>query len=213
MPDLAAFEQEVLTRLQTPVNDYYDVVERSAFPVVGLAGGVFQPLLSRLTINRAQARLRTELRSTLTMAYQVAGALGNNSQAMDALQNQQVLSRLAEALNYLDGFIADLNDMSRAQALARIAKYVAPVMQMYSVTATSDLPELPIYPGDSRLECSRKIRACLCTLDVVRVGPNDWDVFWRQHSQEGCRDCVALAQAWNPLKIRRGRILSQERAA
>lgn len=211
MPDLESFVRELQTRLDGAVNVYYDAVEAA-----GTAQGLFQPLMGRIAVGRALSTLRTDLRATLTLGYQVAGAMGNGERALDEMQNRQVLAKLGEALNYLDGFIADVKQMSRAQALARIAKYLPPVVQTFSQMATSDLPELPIMPGDPRLECVRHakgIRVCRCYLKVERVGPNDWDVYWVQTAAESCTDCEALGKAWNPLKIRKGRIVAPERRA
>lgn len=218
MPDpaqMATFEREIVERLQAPVNAYFETLERTARPAGGL-GALLQSLSERLTMSRALARLRRELRDEIRLAYQVAGNLGNNLQAMDDQQMREVMAKIAEAENYLDGFLTDVGRMTRAQALARIARYMPPVIQTVSVTATSDLPQLPIRPGDERLECVRKahgIRVCRCYLKVVRVGRSDWDVTWVQTAAESCADCERLGQAWNPLRIRNGRIITKQQEA
>lgn len=196
---MASFDQEIMVRFADAINRYYDTVEQS------------NSLLRRLTAAIARYTLRSELRRVLELAYQVAANYGNGGKPLDEAQYQAVLQRLAEAEGYLEGFIADVATMTRQQALARIARYIPPIITTQSVIAASDLPKLPMMPNDRRLDCVRSAKGlpvCRCRLRVVDVGPNSWDVFWDLDPAgiEHCQSCTTLSKTWNPLRIRNGRI-------
>jgi hypothetical protein len=208
LPDLANFEAEIGRALITPLAAYFQETEK---PITGL-GRLVAPLSRRLRQARAINTLRAKLSNVLRVAYQVAASLASEQDRIDERQLGRLFPALAEAEMYLEGFLDDLPGMARAEAGARLLKYVAPILQFYNEILALGLPELPIVPGDKRLECCRKIRACKCHLEVERLGPGNFNVRWMITAQESCRSCKALAVAWNPLRIRNGRIVSREQA-
>jgi hypothetical protein len=205
--EMEKFQRELESRLTAILERYFK--DRDAAPASGVAR-----LLSFLGPSkeaRARDKARTELRNGLQLAYQVGGAMANNGNAMTNAQYQASLVAIQEAYSYLAGFLNALPLMNFEAALARLLKYIPPVVHFVSRAASAGLPKLPILPGDRRLVCSSKIPpcCCLCYLRVERVGPNAWDVFWVRTANESCPSCKVMAGFWNPLQIREGRLLKE----
>lgn len=218
MPDtlpLSQFLSELETYLEAAVTRYYDGTARFETEPRSALANVIQGLSRKVLLAHARDMLRQELRHVLTVAYQVAGNLGNDLGVTSTAQHRQVLANLAEALGYVDKFVRDTSSMTREQALARIRKYIPPVLQTFSQIATSEMPELPIYPGDPRLDCCKNgYPACKCHLEVVRRGPRWWEVRWVVDLEaEHCNSCKELGRTWQPLTVKDGRIYVGRRAA
>lgn len=191
-----------IERLQDPVRSYFAEVSDLSRPRTGLAR-ILQPVLERLGKLTAKNRLRERLREVVarlhTEAAQAAAGQAGTFVDLPALRR-----RIAAEQETLDGFIRDITGMTEARALQRIALYARQAQHTGSVIAASQLPTLPIYPGDRRLACNG---FCKCHLEVRRVGPSDFDVYWMLGAAEHCPDCVRLSLEWNPLEVRGGVIV------
>lgn len=202
---LRTFLIEYEDKLQAAVEAYFDDLAQADAPKTGLAR-LLQPANAAITRLIARQTIAETLRELLRAMHFKAAVIGNGSQGIDAGQHMAALDAIDEQLVYLDGYLKDLPGMTRTQALDRIVKYVLPAVQTISDSMTVHLPNLPHYPGDRDLACHG---FCRCHLEVKRLGPNDWDVFWFLDAEgvEHCPDCVELAFAWSPLKIRDGQII------
>lgn len=205
--EMDTFQRELESRLLTTLDRYFQ--EREAAPPTGVSRllSLFVPSKEA----RARDQARTDLRRWLQLAYQVGGIMGNGGKPMTNAQYQASLVAINEAYSYLAGFLKDLPAMTVDAARARLLKYIPPVVHFVSRAAAAGLPKLPILPGDRRLVCSSKIPpcCCLCYLQVEKVGGNDWNVFWIRTAKESCPSCKTMADFWNPLQIRDGRLLQE----
>lgn len=191
MTDINTFIDDTIAKLQAPINRYYDAQE---------ATGAFG------TLRRAAAEVRTfaDFRDAITRSVDAAAQMGGGI-------NRDIRARLEDTKRaqviYAVNFIDALPLMSREAALARAASYVSAIVQVISDVRTDHLPDLEIYPGDSRLICSAW---CKCTLRVVKLeGTSNYDVFWQLHPAEHCEACLSLNAQWNPLPVRNGEITKE----
>jgi hypothetical protein len=191
MPNLAqiqAFEVRALTRLQAPINSYYDAVER-------FGEGVGVTIADRL--------VRTDMARVLRNLHTEAALIGADGQ-LDADQRDILRLIIEQDLGYLSGFMDALSTISRAKALARCNAYVATLRNTINEMIAFKLPKLPVYPGDAtQLACGR---FCKCILVVERLpGTGNFNVRWVLDAlAEHCEDCLRYARLFNPLQIRNG---------
>lgn len=191
MTDIATFIDDTISRLQAPIDAYYDAQEGTG------------PLSA---VRRGAAAVRTfpAFRDALTRAIDAAAVIGGDTNRairarLEAVKRAQVV--------YAIGFIDALPGLTRVQALARAASYVSAIVQVISDVRTDSLPELEIYPGDERLICTAW---CKCTLRVVKLaGSGNYDVYWELHPAEHCEACLSMAAQWAPLPIRNGEITKE----
>lgn len=188
--DFATLETTALGRLQAPISAYFDATDKAAA----------DSPRGRIATTQARLRFLMELGQLHTNAATLAvgGSLTREERGL-----------LSDIINqdrdYANGFIDALPTLSREQAMARCAAYVATIRSTYNEFLAIDLPTLPMYPQDARLRCGRW---CKCTMKVVRLGGRDFDVYWiMDPSAEHCDDCISLATPWQPLQIRSGEIM------
>lgn len=207
---LRAFLITYEDKLQAAVNAYYDDIAQAEGPKSGLAR-LLQGANVAITRMVAGQTIAETLRGIIREMHRRAALLANGDNPLDAGQYRAVQDAVNEQDNYLRGFLKDLPHMERGDALNRIVKYVFAGLQTASDVAAGHMPTLPHYPGDMDLACHG---FCRCRLRVVRLGQNDWDVYWDLDPDglEHCDDCVALWQAWSPLQIRDGEIVYATKA-
>ncbi len=192
MTTTTEFINQTIAALQVPINAWFDAQDAT-----GLSGVLSRARVAITTLGR--------FRDELTHAIDLAAAIGTDRRLTKDQQAQLDLVK-QQQVAYAIGFINDLPNESRAQALARAASYVSAVTQVISQFRTDhlennqDFPTLPVYPGDKALDCRGY---CKCTLRIIKqAGTGNWDVFWDLHAGESCKSCVALNQSWAPLEIR-----------
>jgi len=193
---LTAFTEEASRRMAVAVQPYYDVVER--FGVESLEARVAQSL-ARLDLERA-------VRENHIDAANIGAGGSLSPDARGVLQDI-----ISTDIYYAERFADDLPLLSRAQALVRANMYVATQRNTITDITSLELPTLPIYPKDSRLECTWH---CKCNLQVVFLfGAGNADVYWDLDpaGREHCDDCLRLTASWRPLQIRAGQIVGQKR--
>ena len=194
--------QDAKRALREPVTAYFEAIRQAERPRRGFAR-LLQPALQAIDKFRARSRVRDELRSTIGRLHAEAAREANGG-ALSFSQLPVVRMRIEREMGFLNGFLKDLAGMSEKDALIRIGKYAASAFQTGSAAVTANLPTLPIYPGDWSLACNG---FCKCHLKVVTLGNGDFDVYWMLGVAEHCPDCEQLAQTWNPLKVRSGRVI------
>lgn len=187
--DITRIMSKLIDKLQAPIRNYY-----------GTEG------LSRAT---ARHTISDDFNAALNEATDDAVRYVTGSNTVPQSVAPLVDEFRTEQADYARGFMRDLDGLSEAAALARAGSYARSIMHLASRIATDQMPPLPVYPGDSTLQCGP---FCYCHLEVVPRGGGDFDVYWRLGVAEHCDDCPALAAAWNPLPIRNGVIATGDLA-
>ena len=181
-------------RLAKPITTYYNVVGRfgadSTQAVVALS-------LVKVDYERTLRQLHTE--------SALIGTSGQMNDSARGLLNDMI----STDAYYAERFTAQLPQMSREAAVARSQAYLQAQLSTMNEMSAVDLPTLPIYPQDRRLDCSHTFPACKCHLDIRYLfGAGNYDVYWRMTPEaEHCDDCLRLAATWNPLQIRSNAII------
>jgi hypothetical protein len=192
MAVLTAFVEEASRRMVEAVQPYYDAVEEY--------GPTNPQTLAAQTVARAE--LEAAVRQNHIDAA-VIGAGGDLSgDAKSVLQDI-----IGTDTYYVERFADDLPNLSRGQALVRADLYVSTQQNTITDITSLELPTLPIYPKDKRLECTT---FCTCMLDIrFLFGNGNFDVYWNLDPgvKEACEDCITLSQSWRPLQIRDGQVL------
>lgn len=176
-----------------------EFIKRTAGFAADLASGKSNPA-------EFHARMSLEIRNLHT-SQAVAGAGGWG--AMDANQFAKLEARITKQINYLDNWVAQLMNqevLSEAQIAYRASLYSGASTETFEAAkATSyGMPELPTHPAD-QTECRTN---CKCRWEIVKLaGVGNWDCYWRRSPVESCINCLAREAAFNPLKIREGKIL------
>ena len=184
----AIFERNALQRLQSPITDYFNIV--SLYGADSLNARIAERATA-LTMDRTLAALHTE-----------AARLGVAPERLTAEQQDILRLFIMNDQAYMKSFMSDLPKMSKSVALNRCRYYVTTIMHTLAEFESYGLP-LPIRPGDRvGLICQWH---CKCSLDVRKVA-GGYDVYWRRSARESCASCKALERAWNPLRIRRGKV-------
>lgn len=191
---IAKFIANATARMQQPIREYFSVINRFG------AGS----LQASVALSLTNVELERVVRSIHTQAA-VLGAAGDlNKSAREILTDI-----VSQDTFYLNNFMRDLPRLSEQQALNRAALYVGTAKGTISDIATLDLPVLPVYPRDNRLDCTWH---CKCALDVRYLfGEGNYNVFWQLDQRGGvehCDSCLRLARTWRPLKIRNNKIVS-----
>lgn len=189
---------EVKIALQRPVRDYYDSLAK-----LNEGGGVFRNVTNRIRRTLLKQNLRLTLRQTVEQAHVDEARRRLGVKQLTPRQYNQIQPLIGRQLQYLAGFLNDVDTMTPEQAIQRIALYANAVLQTGSFAVALVLPRLPIYPGDTSLKCEG---FCRCSLSVVRVGDGDYNVYWLLDplGREHCEDCLKLAAEWSPLEVRGG---------
>ncbi len=194
MPSNAAVRTFLVSaseRIAKPITTYYNVVERfgadSTQAVVALS-------LVKVDYERTLRQLHTE-----------AALIGTSGQMNDSARGL-LNDMISTDAYYAERFTAQLPQMSREAAVARSQMYLPTQLSTINEMTAVDLPTLPIYPQDNRLECKHW---CKCHLDIRYLfGSGNYDVYWRMTPEaEHCDDCLRLAATWNPLQIRSNAIV------
>lgn len=193
---LQAFTEMASRRMADAVQPYYDIVDK-------YGADSTQALIAQ---SAARLDLERAVRDNHTDAA-VIGAGGDlSSDARGVLQDI-----IGTDTYYAERFADDLPHLSRAQALVRADMYVNTQRNTITDITSIEVPTLPIYPRDDRLECSRHFPACKCALDFrFLFGAGNVDVYWNLDQMgdvEHCEDCLRLAASWRPLQIRDGQIV------
>jgi len=135
----------------------------------------------------------------------------------DNLGSQQITiaeARLREQRRFAIGFRDQLQEVVDSEDLELNENAINARSRMYgqSSSATFEvgsqvaigIPILPVQPG-VRTDC---LTNCKCRWDKRKLeGVGNWDCFWRLTPAEHCDTCIARARAFNPLRIRNGRIV------
>jgi hypothetical protein len=193
MPDLkmmTLFDEAAQQRLQDAINTYYDYIEANDTPG---------------RRNVAALKANQEMQRAIRELHTQAAVLGTDGEKLSPGEKGLLRDLIIKDQEYMDGFIKDLSDLSREQAMHRTNMYVTTIRDTSNRIAVFDLPDLPITPRSMSLKCTWH---CRCILRVVRLGNNSWDVYWLLDPEaEHCEDCVALADEWNPLQVRDDEVL------
>lgn len=198
MPSLQTLMADTLSQLQEPIRHYYEVIgNMEADPE---AWSPFR----KVRVATARAAASFKFRRALARAIDAAALLAVGD-ALTGPQRAEIIYEKNTQDQYAEGFIDSLSKLTVDQALARAASYLPSILHLYSSLQTHDMPALPIEPGDGQTICGHW---CKCTLDV-RKAEQDFDVYWVLHPAEHCDDCLALADMWNPLRIRNGVIIDK----
>lgn len=188
---LQAYTEAASRRMAEAVMPYYDAVER--FGADSTQAQVAAALAGR--------DLERAVRENHIEAAVLGGGGGLSDDAQGVLRNI-----IGTDTYYVQGFAADLPKLSRVQALVRANMYVNTQRNTITEITAMELPTLPIYPRDNRLDCTWH---CKCNLRVVFLfGAGNADVFWELGDAEHCADCIRLAASWRPLQIRGGKIVN-----
>jgi hypothetical protein len=190
MPSTAAFESHALQRLQGPINVYFNVVDK------------FGADTTQATVSASLTR--ADMRRTLQSLHTEAALIGAGG-SISSDQRAFVADVIQQDLGYMDGFMDALPRLSRAAALNRCNSYVATLRSTINELAVYNLPPLPMYPQDERLQCGRH---CKCMWDIRPLfGAGNWDLYWRMNVvAEHCPDCRRFAARYSPLQIRGGKV-------
>lgn len=184
----AIFERNALNRLQSPITDYFNIV--ALYGADSLNAKIARSATA-LTMDRTLSALHTEAAKL--------GAGGRLTPEQQDILRLFVMNDQA----YMRQFMADLPKLAKNTALNRCRYYVTTIMHTLAEFESYGLP-LPIRPGDRvGLICQWH---CKCNLDVRKVA-GGYDVYWRRNARESCPSCKALERAWNPLRIRQGKVL------
>jgi hypothetical protein len=203
LPDLDAFRRQMEHRLEEPILLYW--------AWLALQDPAYRPPTFALLQQQELDQLRRRMVAELRMAHQLAAVLGNHGGPLDQAQWDTVMNQIAVQEQYLNQFVTDLPAMSKDAALRRARLYATDTLHTVSIIASGQLPQLPHYPGDMDLACHG---FCRCFLEINKLDDNDnWDVWWHLDpaGREHCVDCLFLAKSWNPLQIRGGVVLAENR--
>lgn len=191
--DVQTFLDAASDRLGGIIDKYYNVVDK-------FGADSTQALVARSLTGADYARALRDLHTQAAVMASDAGNLTDDARSvLDDI--------IAQDTDYGAGFIDDLPNLSRGQAMARAQMYVNTQRNTINEILALEVPTLPIYPQDDRLECTYH---CKCRLDIrFLFGRGNFDIYWVMDVEaEHCESCIALNQEWNPLKIRKGQILS-----
>lgn len=189
--ELKKFREEAIRQLKVPLIEYFEYIQDG--DTTGRR-------------NVAKLRINADEQRALRQLHTQAAILGQDS-TLTADERAQLGELIAQDQEFMDKFIEALPTLTFDQAMTRADLYLYTILNTYNIFTVMGLPPLPMMPRDSRLECSEVFPACKCTLRVVRINRNSWDVYWDLNAAESCEDCIRLQQQWSPLKIRKGEIL------
>lgn len=126
----------------------------------------------------------------------------------ESAAGRRVLERtVATQLHFLAGFRAVVEDAPAFQAgwKARAALYAQSVGAPYWAGRTRLLP-LPALPKDGSTICKTN---CGCAWDIQQLdGEGNYDCYWKRGKNDSCGTCLAREQAWSPLQIRNGEVVT-----
>lgn len=148
------------------------------------------------------ATMDTDIETYHLAAYLAA----RNVTSLDALtppQQQEITALIVQQSAYLDGFLADLPNLSEAQARARAVLYSGALKQTWAYSTHGDWP-LPFMPTEGS-PCTVNCHCEWQARDVDEAAGNA-DYYWTLGSAEHCDVCLERA-ANNPYEIRGGVLL------
>jgi hypothetical protein len=139
----------------------------------------------------------------LTEVHLAAYLVASGAQDAPDLVDSPIGQYIADQLDYLDQWAADL-DPEDPRNDGRGAMYGSAVRGAYSLGDTDGWP-LPTHPGEGT-DC---LTNCKCEWDIVVIDAagGDADAFWERHAQDSCPTCVERAGKYYPLRIRGGAIV------
>ena len=122
MPDLERIQDDIEMLLTAVIHAYFLRLQminaRGNNPLFAPASAADR-LLALETVRR-------ELQAQLRNAHQLTAVLGNGGGPLDDAQREIVLNQIAAQETYLNGFMADLPNLSEAAATHRAAQYAVP---------------------------------------------------------------------------------------
>lgn len=151
-----------------------------------------------------------EMEKLLARYHEAAYMIGLESSELDDDAMAIIIKDIEFQLGYLDAFAVAIAGASAWQASynSRAAMYAQSIKRTYwrGTGAKIGLPPLPPYPGDGSTEC---LGNCNCYLDTQEISGErgDYDVYWRLGAEKHCSTCPRRAADWNPLKVRKGKIV------
>lgn len=139
----------------------------------------------------------------LYTAHYAAYMIGQGSKDLTPKQQADLNKRIAQQIDYLNGFAAalDKGDVSDTMAQARAALYAGALKASYSRGATKGY-DLPAYPTEGS-ECMVNCK-CYWAMREIDAEELDADFTWTLTAAEHCPTCQQRAQDWAPYKIRGG---------
>ncbi len=112
----------------------------------------------------------------------IAERTGIDPRGLSRAEREDVKAAVKAQLEYLDGFLKALPDMSEKAIAARADLYAGTVRASYY---GARFPGLPSYPCDGGTPC---LGNCKCTLDQREDG-----IYWVLGAAEHCDGCVSRA--------------------
>ena len=143
----------------------------------------------------------------LTEAHASAWVLGSGKSDLPDLVTSELGKYIGRQLDFLDGFVQDVEDKGVDLAWgARARMYAGAVRGAYSLGEGDGWPVLPVYPCQDT-DC---LSHCHCSWewDVKDAASGDADVYWTRHADDSCDSCRDYAGAYYPLQIRGGQVVS-----
>lgn len=196
--DIALFVQNAESRLQKPIDTYFNVVDQFG------ADSIQAKIALSIT--------RVDMERVVRQNHIEAMVLGNASPDLSAQAKRELQRIIGQDQAYMNRFMNEVQGMSRDSAKVRADMYANTARGTVSQAAAFDLPiELPVYPRGESLDCQWH---CKCAIDVRYLfGEGNADVYWRLDQTGGvehCASCLSLAAKWRPLKIRNGQIVGMK---
>lgn len=165
-----------------------------------------------MTVNQWRLAMAKEIEN-LHVTGAVIGRGGVDK--MDAAALKEVRRTIGNQKQYLDAWAGELTqqrkrgeefDPAKINNRARLYGGAVNSTVYTSNTAAIGLPRLPQYPGDGHTVCRTNCR-CVLRIDKLK-GEGDWNIYWILHEDDrNCPDCEALSRQWNPLRVRKGKLV------
>lgn len=154
-----------------------------------------------ITLPQWEIQMRNEVRTNIINQYML-GHGGRNS--MTQADWGRVGNLVRDQYGYLHRFagqIADGTITSENAIAARSRMYVEASGQAFERGRVlgQGMPDLPQYPGDGATVC---LSNCKCYWNIVDRA-DQWECTWTLTPAENCEDCLALADRYAPLIIRK----------
>lgn len=118
-----------------------------------------------------------------------AGGRLLNERNLSRAERQSIRQAIAQQLPYLQGFAADLGQLSDAQIAARAALYAGATRATYS-KGRWEGKGLPDHPASGNTAC---LVNCKCSW-----AERDGAMYWELGAAEHCGDCESRASQWRP---------------
>jgi hypothetical protein len=155
----------------------------------------------RSLIGRDAATIKATFGEAVADVLASSYAIGRGGLNMMDEADWSDISILSDAqAGYLDGFIADMADLTDDQIAARAEGYAGSGSLAFSAgvaKAAGDL-DLPALPGDGDTECGAN---CNCWWDIEET-EDGYEATWQLGaSAVHCEDCLHNADEWSPLSF------------